>query len=112
MASLLGSAGGGREYVLKIIADVKDAIKGVDDVQTKTSSMKDKMVGIGKGVIAGLGTAAVLKFGSDTINAAADADDAMDQVSSAFGTASKSIVDFSKTADEKMGLSAQDYQTM
>lgn len=112
MASVLGGMGGGREYVLKIIADVKDAIKGVDDVSTKTTTMKDKMVGIGKAAAAGLATAAVVKFGTDSLQAAADADDAMDAVSSAFGNGSKAIVDFSKTAADKMGLSAQDYQTM
>ncbi len=109
MASLMG---GGREYVLKIIADVKDAVKGVDDVSTKTSSMKDKMMGVGKAVATGLAAAAVVDFGKDCLNAAADADDAMDAVESAFGGASKSIVDFSKDTAEKMGMSAQDYQTM
>jgi len=109
MASLMG---GGREYVLKIIADVKDAVKGVDDVSTKTSSMKDKMMGVGKAVATGLAAAAVVDFGKDCLNAAADADDAMDAVESAFGGASKTITDFSKDTADKMGMSAQDYQTM
>jgi phage-related protein len=112
MAGILGGLGGGREYVLKIIADVKDAIKGVDDVEQKTSSMKDKMVGLGKGIAAGLATAAVVKFGADSIKAAADADDAGDMVTSAFGEAGKSIEDFSKTAADKMGLSATAYKNM
>jgi len=110
MASLMG--GGGREYVLKIIADVKDAVKGVDDVATKTTSMKDKMIGVGKAVATGLAAAAVVEFGKDCLNAAADADDAMDATESAFGSASKIINDFSKNTAEKMGLSSQDYQTM
>lgn len=108
----LGIGGGGREYILKIIADVKDAVKGVDDVATKTTSMKDKMIGVGKAVATGLAAAAVVKFGEDCLSAAADADDAMDAVDSAFGNASKIITDFSKNTAEKMGLSSQDYQTM
>lgn len=109
MPSLVGA---GREYVLKIVADVKDATKGVDDVAAKTSSMKDKMLGVGKAVATGLAAAAVVDFGKDCLNAAADADDAMDAVDSAFGTASKTVTDFSKNTAEKMGISAQDYQTM
>jgi hypothetical protein len=112
MASMLGGLGGGREYVLKIIADVKDAVKGVDQVATQTTSMKDKMIGVGKAVATGLAAAAVVDFGKDCINAAADADDAMDAVESAFGSASDTILNFSKTTADKMGLSAQDYQTM
>lgn len=112
MASLLGSLGGGREYVLKIIADVKDAVKGVDTVATKTSSMKDKMLGIGKGIATGLAAAAVVKFGTDCVSAAADADDAMDAVNASFGGASKEIERFSKGAADNMGMSADQFQMM
>lgn len=112
MASLMGSLGGGREYVLKIVADVKDAIKGVDDVADKTTSMKDKMLGVGKAVAGGLAAAAVVKFGSDAINAAADADDAGDMIASAFGTSAKSIEDFAKTAADNMGMSTTAYENM
>lgn len=113
MASLLGAAAsGGREYVLKIVADVKDAVKGVDDVADKTTSMKDKVMGIGKSVAAGLAVGAVAKFGTDVVNVAADADDAMDAVQASFGGASKAIVDFSKTSADNMGISADQYQAM
>jgi len=101
-----------RTFTLKFLADVTNAVKGVDDIQNKTQTMKDKMVGIGKGIATGLAAAAVVDFGKDCINAAADADDAMDAVASAFGTSSKEIENFSKTAADKMGLSAQDYQKM
>jgi hypothetical protein len=112
VASLMGGLGGGREYVLKIVADVKDAVKGVDEVADKTTSMKDKMVGIGQGVAAGLAGAAVIEFGKDCINAAADADDAMDLVNAAFGTSSKEIENFAKGAADNMGMSTSAYETM
>lgn len=111
-SSLLGSIGGGREYTLKIIADVKDAVKGVDEVSDKTASFKDKALGIGKGVAAGLAAGAVVAFGKSTIDAAAAADDALDMVDSAFGTASKTITGFAKTAADKMGLSQTAYENM
>jgi hypothetical protein len=112
MASMLGGLTGGREYVLKIVADVKDAVKGVDTVATKTTSMKDKMLGIGKGIATGLAAAAVVKFGTDCVSAAADANDAMDAVNAAFGSSSKEIENFSKGAAENMGMSADQFQIM
>jgi hypothetical protein len=104
--------GASREFVLKIVADVKDAIAGVDKVGKETQSFKEKAIGIGKSVATGLAIAAVVKFGQETVNSAMEADEAMDKVESVFGSASKSVVDFSQTVADKMGLSAQDYQQM
>jgi phage-related protein len=104
--------GVGREYTLKIVADVKDAVKGVDQVADKTKSMKDKMMGYGKAVAAGLGTAAVIEFGHQVIEAGKAADEGMDAVESVFGSASKEVIAFSKTVAEKMGMSSADYQKM
>lgn len=113
MASLLGgSLSGGREYVLKIVADVRDAVKGVDEVANKTTSMKSTMLGVGKAVAAGLAAGAVVDFGRASIQAAADADDAMDAITASFGGAGQSIIDFSKTTAERMGMSSDQYQMM
>lgn len=113
MASLLGGAlSGGREYVLKIIADVKDAIAGVDKVQTATTGFKQKAVGIGKSVATGLAVAAVADFGMASINAAADAEDANDMIVSAFGGSSKEVQKFAKSAAKNMGLSITAYENM
>lgn len=109
--AILGG-GGGREYVLKIIADVTDAVKGVDDVANKTSSMKDKMIGVGKGVAAGLAAGAVIQFGKDVLNAAADADDANDAMAAAFGETAGSMDKFAKSAADNMGLSEIAYKNM
>jgi len=109
--ALLGG-GGGREYVLKIIADVTDAVKGVDEVSTKTSSMKDKMIGVGKGVAAGLAAGAVIEFGKSTINAAADADDANDMMQAAFGETASYFDKFAKNAADNMGLSETAFKGM
>src|SRR3982750_1423930 len=106
--AILGS-GGGRESVLKIVADVQDAVKGVDEVQTKTTSMKDKMVGIGKGVAAGLAAGAVVEFGKSIVNAAADADDANDAMQASFGASAASMDKFAKSAADNMGLSEVAY---
>jgi len=108
--SLLG--GDARSFVLKVVADVKDAVDGVTKVADKTTSMKDKMLGVGKAVAAGVATAAVIEFGKASINAAADADDAMDAINAAFGSASGEIANFAKGAADNMGLSTAAYETM
>jgi len=103
---------GAREYVLKIIADVTEATKGIDDVEKKTSSMKDKMAGIGKGITSALSSDAVIKFGTDVINAAADADDANDVMQAAFGDTAKQFDSFAKNAADNMGLSETAFKSM
>lgn len=103
---------GGREYVLKIVADVKDAVKGVDDVSTKTQGMKDTMLGIGKSVAAGLATGAVIAFGKSTVTAAAEADDAADAITAAFGDSAAGIAKFSEDSAKNLGMSEQDFQQM
>lgn len=112
MASLLGGLTEGREYVLKIVADVKDAVSGVDQVAAKTTTMKDKMVGVGKAVATGIAVAGVVQFGKDVLQAGQDADAGMDLVENVFGSASKSVIDFSQTVAESMGMSAAQYQQM
>lgn len=104
--------GGSREFVLKIVADVKDAIKGVEQVGKETQSFKEKAIGVGKSVATGLAIAAVAEFGRQSVMSAMEADEAMDKVQSVFGDASQSVIDFSQTVTDKMGLSAQDYQSM
>ena len=104
--------GGSREFVLKIVGDVKDATKAIDQVGNETKSMKDKMVGIGKSVATGLAVTAVAEFGRQSVQSAMEADESMDKVVNVFGQASDAVVNFSKTAADRMGLSAQDYQTM
>ena len=111
LGSILGGSAG-REYVLKIVADVRDAVRGVDEVATKTTTMKDRMIGIGKSVAAGMAVGAVVQFGRASVQSAAEADDAMDAVASVYGKAGDAVVSFSETTAEKMGLSAQDYQML
>lgn len=103
---------GAREFVLKIVADVSDAVKGVDDIAAKTTSMKDKMSNVGKSIANSVAADKIIQFGEASIQAAADADDAMDAINAAFGGTSKEIEKFSKSAADNMGMSQAAYQTM
>jgi hypothetical protein len=114
MASLLGgvTGSGGREFVLKILADVKDATRGVEQVEKATSSFRDKAVGWGKTIATGLAVTAVAEFGRQTVESAMAADDALDGMMATFGRAGDEVVAFSEKAADRMGLSEAAYQTM
>lgn len=101
-----------REFVLKIVADVKDATKGIDSVEKSAGSFKDTMVNVGKTVATGVAVGAAVKFGKDAVNAAGDLDDAMDGIQLAFGDAGDSVVEFGKHAAETLGISQADYGKM
>lgn len=104
--------GSGREYVLKIVADTKDAVQGVDQVATKTTGMKDKVLGIGKAVAAGLATGALINFGKDAVKMASDTEQAMGGVASVFGDYQDSIVGLGKGAAQSMGVSNEEFLRM
>lgn len=70
------------------------------------------MGGVAKTVAAGVATAAVLKFGKDCLDAAGDADAAMDKVASVFGDSAGEIEKFSKNTADSMGLSSSQFQAM
>ena len=105
-------AGAAREFVLKIIADVTDATKGLSTLEDSTQTTAQKMGGVAKTVAAGVATAAVLKFGKDCLDAAGDADAAMDKVASVFGDSAGEIEKFSKNTADSMGLSSSQFQAM
>lgn len=102
--------GAAREFVLKIVADVKDATKGMDEVEKSSSTMKDKISGVGKAVAGGLAIGAVVGFGKASIDAASDAQQAMNGVRAVFGDSADQIEEFSGKAVKSMGISDDAYQ--
>lgn len=110
--ALLGMGGGNKAWVLKIVADIDEAVKGVETVGKETRSMKDKMVGIGKGVAAALGTAAVVEFGKQSITAASDAQQSFGAMESTFGDFTGQMEEFGKSSAENLGISNQEFNQM
>lgn len=102
--------GATREFMLKIVADVKDATKGMDQVEKASGNMKDKVLGIGKAVAGGLAVGAVVGFGKASLDAAADAQQAMNGVRNVFGASADKIEEFSGKAIKSMGISDDAYQ--
>jgi len=102
--------GAAREFVLKIVADVKDATKGIEQVEKSSGGMKDKVLGVGKAVAGGLAVGAVVAFGKASIDAAADAEQSMNGVRAVFGDSADQIEEFSSKAIKSMGISDDAYQ--
>jgi hypothetical protein len=103
--------GSSREFVLKIVADVKDATKGMDQVEKSSDSMKSKITGVGKAVVGGLAIGAVVSFGRASVEAAADAEQAMNGVRAVFGDSADQIEAFSSKAITNMGISDDAFQS-
>ena len=99
-----------RQFILKVVADVKDATAGMKQVEDSSSTMKDKVTGIGKAVVTGLAVGAVVNFGKESVQAAADAEQAMNGVREVFGTSADEIEEYSSKAIKNMGISDDAYQ--
>ena len=102
--------GAAREFVLKIVADVRDATQGMEQVERSSDSMKQKVSGVGRAIVGGLAVGAVVSFGKESVQAAADAQQAMNGVRAVFGDSADEIEEFSSRAITSMGISDDAYQ--
>ena len=102
--------GAAREFMLRIVADVKDATKGMDQVESSSKSMRDTVTGVGKSIATGLAVGAVVQFGRESVTAAAEAQQAMNGVRAVFGDSADEIEAFSTKAITSMGISDDAYQ--
>lgn len=102
--------GASREFVLKIVADVRDATQGMEQVERSSDSMKSKVTGVGRAIVGGLAVGAVVSFGKESVNAAAEAEQAMNGVRAVFGESADEIEEFSNKAITSMGISDDAYQ--
>lgn len=102
----------GREFVLKIVADVKDATKGMETVEKSTGNMRDKVTGIGKSIVGGLAVAGIASFGKAAVDAASDAQQSVGAMSSVFGDFADEMDTFGETTAENMGLTTQEFNQL
>jgi hypothetical protein len=106
----LGS--GSREFVLKVIADVKDATKGLDDLEGATSKTSDKVKGIAKGIATGVAVGAVVQFGKQAVLSASEAEQSFGAMSSVFGDMSGEMERFGSTSAKNLGISTQEFNQL
>lgn len=106
----LGSSA--REFVLKIVADVTDATKGIDKVQESTAGMKSKVLGVGKAVAGGLAVGAIAQFGKSSVLAASEAEQSVGAMSSVFGSFAGDMDKFGSTSAENLGITTQEFNQL
>lgn len=109
MALGMGMSASNRTWILKIVADVNDAKKGIDDIEKTTSGFADKAKGLGRAVVTALGTAAVIQFGKDIVTAASDSEQALGAARSVFKEFSGEIESYGKNAAENLGISNAEF---
>lgn len=107
MALNLGS--GNRTWILKIVADVADAKKGIDDIDKTTQGFATNAKRIGGAVVAGLGSAAVIQFGRSVVQAASDTEQSLGAARTVFKEFSGEIEAYGKGAAKNLGISNQEF---
>jgi len=111
---------GERTFVVKFVSDVKDALKGVTQMNNSfsrfASNIEGQVVGSLKGLIpsfkqiatagvAGLGAASVASF--KLAQMASDLQEAQSKVNAVFGDSGRKIEEFAKTTATSMGITRQ-----
>jgi phage-related protein len=95
------------ELVVKIVADTKDAQKGVDDVASKTSKMGGAIRGAAlpaAAALAGIGVGAMA-----AVDAASRTEQAMGGLDSVFGKSAEQMKRWAEGAAESAGLAESEY---
>ena len=106
-------ATGSRALTLKLLADISDFTKGLNDSQKRVQTTGDKIAAFGKkaGIaLAAAGVAAsafAVKFGKDAINAASDLNETIAKTGELFGDSTAEIEKFAESAATRLGQSKQ-----
>ena len=98
--------------VITGLTTVKQGIKDVDDsVKTASNGMgkfTDNLKKVAGALGATFAAAKVVDFAKDSIMAASNMAESMSKVNVVFGESAQSVIDFSKTAADSMGMSSQE----
>lgn len=103
---------GAREFVLKIVADVKDATKDIDKVSAETQTMGQKVSGVGKSLATGLAVGAIAAFGTAAVQSASEAEQSVGAMRSVFGDFAGDMERFGSTAAENLGITTQEFNQL
>ena len=102
-----------RALTLKLLADISDFTKGLDQSQKQVQSTGDKIAAFGKKAglaLAAAGVAAgafAVKFGKDAISAASDLNETIAKTGELFGDSTAEIEKFAESAATRLGQSKQ-----
>lgn len=98
--------------VITGLTTVKQGIKGVDDsvktASTGMSKFSDNLKKVAGALGATFAAAKVVDFAKESIMAASNMAESLSKVNVVFGESAQSVIDFSKTAADSMGMSSQE----
>ena len=95
---------------VRVVSDVKDATKGLDDVADKTGRLED---GLKRAAApAGIAVAALAGIGKAATDSASELQQSAGAVESVFGGHAAAVQDAARTAASSVGLAASEYQNM
>jgi hypothetical protein len=102
-----------RALTLKLLADISDFTKGINESQKKVQTTGDKIAAFGKKAAVALAVAGAaagafaVKFGKDAINAASDLNETIAKTGELFGDSTAEIEKFADSAATRLGQSKQ-----
>lgn len=94
------------ELLVKIGADTSDFEGKMEGVASRFQSIGDRIGNIGRGMTTAV-TLPLAAIGALSINAASDMNESMNKVSVVFDDAGQSVIDFTSTAADQLGMSQQ-----
>jgi hypothetical protein len=103
-------AGNTALLVIKILADAKDAIKGIDSTASAADKFKggiDKLTGPALGVVGAIGL-----IGKQAIDSASELQQSMGGIDAVFGTAADAAKGFAAASAETVGLAESEYANL
>lgn len=109
---MIGMSDSNRTWILKIVADIDDAKKGIQEVDKTTQGWGANAKKLGGAVAGALGTAAVIQFGKTVVNAASDTQQSLGAAQATFKDFSGEIEEFGKGAAKNLGISNQEFLQM
>ncbi len=100
---------GSATLVLSIVADTRDAVKGLNDTENATGKFKGTVDKLALPAAAAAG--ALLALGKSAATSASDQQQAMGSLDSVYGPAAAKVKDFASKAATAVGLSKTAYAT-
>ena len=101
-----------RTFLLKVIADITGAQKGLGTLESDIGGTKDKVAGYAKAIGGVFAVGAAVEFGKGIVNAASDQEQAIGAVNSVFGEYADTIHGFSETTAKELGVSKGEFEQL
>ena len=97
---------------IKILTDVTDAVKGIDQVDGKTKGFSSSLGGVAAGIAGAFSVSKIQGWATEWVNSGMEANGALKNVKIAFGDAAGGVEEWGQTASSTFGTTAADAENM